>query len=122
MQEQIKPALNLAQAGQVMHRMGVDLDTVKHALRWIKENHDVWLAYEDKVLEAIHSGQTYISSKAIFEDLRRDFQRRNSSEFKFSNNYTAYLARVFIAKYPQHEDKFKFCKTKGLKGTRDERI
>jgi hypothetical protein len=114
-----KPKFNLAYAGQVMHSMGVDTETIRHALEWIKNNRDVWVAFEDKVLEAIERGDKYISSKGIFEDLRRDFQRRGSYKFKFSNSYTAYLARLFVAKYPEHQSKFKFCKTKGLKEARD---
>ena len=75
---------------------------------WHKQNPQVWEKFEEYTLEAVASGRRHYSHWAIINRIRwnREIETRGG-EFKISNDYICYYARLFHAKYPQHNDFFK---------------
>ena len=75
---------------------------------WHKQNPQVWGKFEEYTLEAVASGRRHYSHWAIINRIRwnREIETRGG-EFKISNDYICYYARLFHAKYPQHNDFFK---------------
>ena len=73
-----------------------------------KQNPQVWEKFEEYTLEAVASGRRHYSHWAIINRIRwnREIETRGG-EFKISNDYICYYARLFHAKYPQHNDFFK---------------
>ena len=68
---------------------------------------DVIDAYERFALEIIRHGFRRYSSDAILHRVRWHFHvERGRREFKCNNNWTAGLARWFMAKHPEHDGFF----------------
>ena len=79
-----------------------------------KENPSVWVKFREKSFETIRKGFSHYSAKGIFEVLRwHEAGEEKDDGFKVNNNYTAYYARKFMDKFPQHEG---FFRTKSLLG------
>jgi len=70
------------------------------------ENQKVWELFVRYTLQAINAGREHYSSKAVFERLRWYFDFETSDQVKLNNNFTAYYARLFHAKFPQHDGFF----------------
>jgi len=73
----------------------------------------LWKAFERFALDAANRGKR-IGAKAIMERVRWEAEIERGDEFKVCNSYTAYYARIFAAKYPQHSELFEFRPIKGV--------
>lgn len=73
----------------------------------------VWMHFERFTLAAIDAGKR-LGAKCIMERVRWEVEVEESREFKVNNNYTAYYARVFAEKYPEHRDYFETREVRGL--------
>jgi len=81
---------------------------------WHKANPDVWTLFERFSLEAIQRGRNKISHWLIINRIRWETAIvTTGKDFKISNDYIAFYARLWIAKYPQHKDLFTIKKMKG---------
>jgi len=75
---------------------------------WHKENPQVWEKFEEYTLEAIATGRNHYSHWAIVNRIRwnREIETKGG-EFKISNDYICFYARLFHAKHPEHSEFFK---------------
>jgi len=74
---------------------------------WHKENPHVWKYFERFALEAISNGHNKISHWLIINRIRWEVTIvTTGSDFKISNDYIAFYARLWQAKYPQHKSLF----------------
>jgi hypothetical protein len=71
---------------------------------------EVWKSFDRLCRYVLASGRTEYSSKAIFERLRWESEIEAKSKVGiaegFSNDFTAYYARLFIVTYPDHSKFF----------------
>jgi hypothetical protein len=80
---------------------------------WIALNPHVPKLFESYTLIAISRGAKRLSAWLVVNRLRWEveFETKGTdiydSKFKISNDYIAYLARDFMAKYPEHNGLFK---------------
>ena len=75
---------------------------------WHKQNPKVWIRFRDYTLEAIKRGRKSYSEWGIIYRIRWNEEiETRGGEFKISNNYIAFYARLFHAKYPQYKDFFR---------------
>jgi hypothetical protein len=74
---------------------------------WHKDNPMVWAYFEKYALEAVAKGRKKISHWLIINRIRWEVSIVTTGEdFKISNDYIAFYARLWKAKYPQHKDLF----------------
>jgi len=74
---------------------------------WHKENPHVWDLFEKYTFQAIKSGLDSYSHWFVVNRIRWDFEVvTKSGEFKISNNYIAFYARLFHAKHPAYSGFF----------------
>jgi hypothetical protein len=76
-------------------------------------NPAVWRQFERYALDAIQT-QRKLGAKAIMERVRWETEIERNEDFKVSNNWTAYYARIFALKYPAFRDYFDFKRMKGV--------
>jgi hypothetical protein len=81
--------------------------------RFHADNPDVWLEFERLCLRVIARGRTHWSADACLHVLRfnRDMRTTGAGEvdgqpLKLNNSHAPFYARMFIAKYPEHDDFF----------------
>lgn len=80
---------------------------------WHKENPHVYELFERFSKEAINKGHTRLSAWLIINRIRWETMVETSGDdFKISNDYIAYYARLFMAYNPEHEG---FFRTKELR-------
>ena len=81
----------------------------QQAIAFHRENPLVWRLFERFALEAARSGHT-VGAKAIWERLRWETRvnpdYRRKGDFKLNNSHTAYYARAFLRRYPEHAGLF----------------
>ena len=84
---------------------------------WHKKNPQVWDKFESYTLEAINSGRKKYSHWAIINRIRwhNEIETRGG-DFKISNDYICFYARLFHARHPQYKD---FFTLKPLKEEKD---
>lgn len=92
---------------------GLPPRTVELFLNSWRKNKLVWEAFERFTLSAI-SKQKKLGAKAIMERVRWEAEIERGQEFKVNNNFTAYYARAFTMKYPEHGDYFELRHVSGL--------
>jgi len=81
--------------------------------RWHNANPDVYDMFERFALDAIRQGHTNLSAWLIVNRIRWEVAMETSGDdFKISNDFIAYYARLFHANHKQHEG---FFRTKKLK-------
>lgn len=86
---------------------------------WHKANPGVWDYFERFSLEAVSRGRKHISHWLIINRIRWEVNiMTTGEEFKISNDYIAFYARLWRARYPQHKDLFNI---KRMIGEPDER-
>jgi hypothetical protein len=74
---------------------------------WHKDNPEVWEKFKDYTFEAINSGRNKYSQWAIINRIRWNSEiETKGGEFKISNDYICFYARLFHAKFPQHDSFF----------------
>ena len=75
---------------------------------WHKENPQVWDKFKEYTFDAIGSGRRHYSHWAIVNRIRWNKEIETSGEdFKISNDYISFYARLFHAKYPEYDGFFK---------------
>ena len=75
---------------------------------WHKKNFQVWDKFEEYTLEAIRSGRRHYSHWAIVNRIRWNSEiETKCGEFKISNDYICFYARLFHVKHPEYNDFFK---------------
>lgn len=80
-------------------------EKVQDFLIWNSEHSWVFQAVCYRFLELINENSPHIGTKGIFEDLRRDPRYKKFGNYKLSNLYTSYYARILVAVFPQYRDK-----------------
>jgi hypothetical protein len=74
---------------------------------WHKANPQVWQYFERFSMEAVAKGRKKISHWLIINRIRWEVNIVTTGEdFKISNDYIAFYARLWKAKHPQHKDLF----------------
>ena len=74
---------------------------------WHKANPQVWQYFERFSLEAVSKGRKKISHWLIINRIRWEVNIvTTGDDFKISNDYIAFYARLWKALYPQHKDLF----------------
>ena len=73
---------------------------------YISENPMAWELFQSFTKQAIGAGRRRIGAKMIAERIRWETYLRKTGDFKFNNNYTAGMARKFMAENPQYGDIF----------------
>lgn len=74
---------------------------------WHKANPNVWLHFERFSMEAVNKGRKKISHWLIINRIRWEVNIITTGEdFKISNDYIAFYARLWKAKHPAHKDLF----------------
>jgi len=74
---------------------------------WHQKNPQVWMMFERFSFEAVNRGRKKISHWLIINRIRWETAiLTTGSDFKISNDYIAFYARLWKAKYPMHEDLF----------------
>lgn len=78
-------------------------------LKFHEANPAVWELFERFSLEAVASGISRYSSVAICQRIRwfTEIETRGGRGVKINNNFTAYYARLFSVRHPEHADFFK---------------
>lgn len=85
--------------------------------RWHKENPHVYELFERFAFQAIAKGHKRLSAWLIVNRIRWETTVETKGEdFKISNDFIAYYARLFHALHPEHAG---FFRTKALKHERD---
>jgi hypothetical protein len=84
---------------------------------WHKKNPHIWLEFQEQTHELIKSGVKKSSAWLVINKMRWDHAIKTSGDdFKISNDFIAYYARMFRAKNPDHQE---FFTIKPLKSERD---
>jgi len=73
---------------------------------WHKENPKVWEYFERFSLEIVKMRRKKVSHWLIINRIRWEVYMETTGEFKISNDYIAFYARLWKAKYPQYADLF----------------
>ena len=92
---------------------GVPPETVNAFIESFQANPVIWRHFERFALDAIQVRRK-LGAKAIMERVRWESEIGQNQEFKVSNNWTAYYARIFALKHPPYRDYFQFKKVKGV--------
>ena len=75
--------------------------------QWHKENPSIWKHFERFAMEAVYKKRTKISHWLIINRIRWEVYIVTTGEdFKISNDYIAFYARLWREKYPMHKDLF----------------
>ena len=80
---------------------------------WHKDNPQVWGKFEEYTLEAIATGREHYSHWAIINRIRWNAEiETNGGEFKISNDYIGFYARLFNVRHPEHKNFFRLKQLK----------
>ena len=83
-------------------------------LEWHKANPKVWEYFEKISLEAVNKGRKRISHWLIINRIRWEVNIVTTGEdFKITNDYIAFYARLWKDKHPEHKDLFKIKRMEG---------
>ena len=84
---------------------------------WHSNNPAVWYYFEKFAFDAVNRGTKKISHWLIVNRIRWEvFIVTTGSDFKISNDFIAFYARLWRIKYPQHKELFN---TKRMHGEYD---
>lgn len=76
--------------------------------RWHEDNPGIWAYFERFSFEAISHGHKRISHWLIINRIRWEvFIVTTGRDFKISNEFIAFYARLWRKTYPQHKELFK---------------
>ena len=74
---------------------------------WHKQNRHVYQLFEQFSFQAISKGHKRCSAWLIINRIRWETTiETNGGDFKISNDFIAYYARLFMALHPDHEGFF----------------
>ena len=80
---------------------------------WHKQNPMVYELFEKYTFDAITSGRNHYSHWAIINRIRWDREiETQGGDFKISNDYIGFYARLFHARHPQYDGFFKLKQLK----------
>jgi len=80
---------------------------------WHKENPQIYELFERFTMDAIRKGHKRLSAWLIVNRIRWETMVETTGEdFKISNDFIAYYARLFMALHPEYDG---FFKTKQLR-------
>lgn len=80
---------------------------------WHKENPMVYEMFERFTFDAIRSGRQHYSHWAIVNRIRWDREiETRGGDFKISNDYIGFYARLFHAKHPRYDGFFRLKQLK----------
>ena len=80
---------------------------------WHKKNPLVYELFEKYTFDAIESGRKHYSHWAIINRIRWDREiETQGSDFKISNDYIGFYARLFHAQHPEHDGFFRLKQLK----------
>ena len=83
-------------------------------LDWHAANPNVYELFKQFAFEAIDRGHRRLSAWLVVNRIRWETTvETNGGDFKLSNDFIAYYARLFMDEFPQHRG---FFRTKQLKG------
>jgi len=105
--------LSLSTAREELRREGVPDQTIDAFFESFKTNPEIWSLFERYTLDAIESKRK-LGAKAIMERVRWESEVERRKEFKVSNNWTAYYARIFAIKHPAFRTYFDFKQVRGV--------
>jgi hypothetical protein len=105
--------LSISRAREELRRDGVPEPTIDGFFESFKANPEIWHLFERYALEAIHAKRK-VGAKAIMERVRWESEVERGKEFKVSNSWTAYYARIFAIKHPAFRSYFDFKTIKGV--------
>lgn len=81
---------------------------------WHRANPDVWRHFERFSMEAVRNGRRKISHWLIVNRIRWEVAIVTSGDdFKISNDYIAFYARLWRALHPAHADLFNIKRMDG---------
>ena len=81
---------------------------------WHRANPNVWKYFEMYAMEAVQAGKKKISHWLIINRIRWElYLVTTGDDFKISNDYIAFYARLWRAKYPQYKDLFNIKRMNG---------
>ena len=102
-----------ARATTAVSRSGVNSSKMSYTQKkeawwaWHKSNPQVWMLFERFSWEAINHGHKKISHWLIINRIRWETAIvTTGGDFKISNDYIAFYARLWKAKYPAYKDLF----------------
>lgn len=76
--------------------------------KFLRKNPHVWALFERFTFEAIHAGMTRFGAALLVNRIRWETSIETRSEtVKINQNFTAYLARMFMLKHPEHDHLFR---------------
>lgn len=104
--------MTLEEAHQALREL--PRETREMFMEYHKQNPRIWKEFQKYALQVAQSKKSF-GAKAVMERIRWDAEIERKGEFKVSNNFTAYYARLFAAKYPEHKNLFFFKEVHGLK-------
>lgn len=76
--------------------------------RFHAANPHVYTLFERFTFDAINAGRTRFGAKAVFERIRwfTTVETNSKDDLKLNNNYTAFYARLFEARWPYYAGLF----------------
>jgi hypothetical protein len=88
-------------------------DLELQAMRFHRDNPQVYRAFRERALALIAQGQHHGSGKFLTEQIRYDPRITTSGiPVKVNNSHTAYFVRMFVDEYPQHRGFFELRRVK----------
>ena len=85
-------------------------EMLDQARNFHRENPKIWHLFCEFTFELIKRGFKHYGAKSIMERIRWHTDtpdKDGKSTFKINNNYTAFYARGFMIKYPNHDGFFR---------------
>ena len=100
--------------GILIEQLERDLEARKRKWwEWHKENPMVYEMFERFTFDAIRSGRQHYSHWAVVNRIRWDHEiETKGSDFKISNDYIGFYARLFHAKHPRYDGFFRLKQLK----------
>jgi hypothetical protein len=92
---------------------GIPAETVEAFMQSFLQNPLVWRQFERYALDAIQTRRK-VGAKAVMERVRWETEIERAEDFKVSNNWTAYYARIFALKHPAYRNYFDFKQVRGV--------
>ena len=87
---------------------------------WHNKNPQVWEYFEKFALESVKKGHKKISHWLLINRVRWETSINTSgNDFKISNNFIAFYARLWNEKYPEYNKLFTLKKMEGEDGRMD---
>lgn len=84
----------------------------KEFLEYHKTNPHLYDAFKAVAFDAMRMGFKTYGANGIFEIIRWKRAERGDGEFKINNNFAPLFARLFANEFPQHENFFRFRRSK----------